>query len=125
MSFEDAYKLDFDTATVAIDGGVKVTVRRLQSKESQQLRRKLERPFERLQRLPDDAAEDILVKQLAGAVLVGWEGVTDKDGKAIPFSTAAADKMLREFPAFREDVIAVAASRDAFKAARDEEVRGN
>lgn len=124
MSFNDAYKVDFDTATMEISGGAKVTVRRLNCKPAQELRKKLQKPYRHIT-IPDNVAEEIGNKVLSGAVLVGWDGVTDDAGAPIPYSPAAALALFEKFPDFRDDVLMVANSREAFQAERDAETAKN
>lgn len=125
MSFHDAYRIDIDAATIEIAGGVKITVRRLGCKEAQAARRKLTKPYRHMQEVPETVQDQITNKVLAQAVLVGWEGMTDKDGAVIPFSTEAALKQIEAYPHFRDDVITAANSREAFQVEQTEATRGN
>lgn len=59
------------------------------------------RPYRRqieLGTLKNDVAENLFVKVFINNILKGWENVQDEDGKAIPFSKAAAEKLFDEMP---------------------------
>jgi hypothetical protein len=42
----------------------------------------------------DDLSDMDRISELAGQVLVGWSGITDDDGKAVPFSQKALEQLL-------------------------------
>ena len=59
------------------------------------------RPYRRLidQNILDESVgNDIMADTFAETVLLGWEGVRDRDGNLLPFSVEAAKKLLRDIP---------------------------
>ena len=107
---------------VDLGGGLKITVRALDSAHSMETRRKLEEPHAALIRsqgkLPDDIAEQIMLKQLANSIVIGWEGVTEKDGTTpIAFSAANAERVFKEYKAFRQEVASVVMDKATWKKA--------
>lgn len=108
--------------------GLKVCVRRLNSKHSRDLRRKLEKPYAtqfRNRDMPDSLQEELLNKQLAQSIVVDWEGVDDpyaevKEGEKAPPLPYSADNVLKvmsdpEFKDFREDILTAAMTRETFE----------
>jgi hypothetical protein len=131
MSFLSRYKTDTslenDGVEVDFGDGVSVTVRRMNNKSAQELRRKLEKPYARMRETPDSVSENILNRVLAEAVVVGWKGVTDENGNELPFSPANAMKIFEnpELRDFKEDIAMASMQRETFKAQADEEAEGN
>jgi hypothetical protein len=59
------------------------------------------RPYRKaiqLQAMDPKIADAIMYKVFAETVLLGWEGVKDKENKAIPFSVEAAIKLFTDLP---------------------------
>jgi len=67
----------------------------------------------------------ILYETYASTVVLGWTGVTDREGKAIPFSEKACIKLFQDLPALFLDLREVASKIDAFKVLDLEESAGN
>lgn len=63
----------------------------------------------------DDVSDMDRLTELAAEVLVGWSGVTDDDGKAVPFSQKALEQLL-EVPMLA--VMIVKAYLDSLKGAK-------
>lgn len=118
MSFIKRYKTDKSAETegvwVVLDDEVEIKVARLNNKEASDLRAKLQKPYKNFSTIPDKVNEDILIKVIAQAVLKGWKGVEDEKG-SIEFSPASAEKVLKDFPDFLNDVITAAAARETFQ----------
>ena len=51
-----------------------------------------------------EKAEDAIVRLVAERLIVDWSGVVDDDGKALPYSTAAAYELLQGYPTLAADV---------------------
>lgn len=108
--------------------GLKVKVRRFKSKASQDARKELEKPFTaELRRGPLDEkiAEDLLLRQMAKAIIVDWEGVTDEEGNELECTFETKLDVLKALPEFRDEIVSIAIDRDSFKAALDEEAEKN
>jgi hypothetical protein len=123
MGFHDRFATNKAAAEegtwVDLGDGVKIKVRRFDSAVSKAVRRKLEEPYTALRRagqeLSDDIAQELLIRQLAQAILVDWRGVTDEEGKSIAFSSDVAYDILKKYDFFLEDVSRIVGSRDTFK----------
>lgn len=108
--------------------GIKVKVRRFKSKASQDARKKLEEPFTaeiRRGPLDEKIAEDLLIRQMAMAIVVDWQGVTSEDGKELPCTFENKYEILKALPEFRDEIAAIAIDRDSFKASLQEEGEKN
>jgi hypothetical protein len=68
---------------------------------------------------------DLEVKLFAAAVLSDWRDVTDRNGKALKFTTKNAEKILRELPLLFQQVKAAAYRWETFRLAVVEEAVGN
>ena len=120
----DIYSFDreaFESGTwVQIGNGISVKVRSPQSAHSKAIRRKLEAPYAALtargKELPDDVAENILIKQLSESLIVDWKGIEGDDGEPLEATPENIEKALRQFQFFRDDVGSVIATRDTYKA---------
>ena len=66
--------------------------------------------------IPDDVAEKLFLEVYAESVVLGWEGVTDEDGKPLPFSKENAVKLFSDLPDLFRDVQNQAAAISNFRA---------
>lgn len=118
MSFASRYKTnkvaEENGVWVVFDDDVEVKVARLNNKKARDLRRTLEKPYRNFSTIPDKAAEEILIKVVAQAVIKDWKGVTDEDGAVIPFNAENAIAVLTEYPDFLNDVVNAAMARETF-----------
>jgi hypothetical protein len=122
--------LEEEGVWVDFGDGLKVQVRRLTSKASREFRRKLEKPYTaqfRNREMPDSLQEELLSKQVAGVVIVNWEGVDnpEKPTEQLPFSTDNALMMCQKFPDFRDDILTAAMERTTFEKEQRENARKN
>lgn len=102
--------------------GVMVKLRRLNSKHSREVRRKLEKPYTaqfRAREMPDSLQEQLLNKQLSESIVVDWKGVPnpDKPEEELPCTPDNVLKMVsnEQFKDFREDILTAAMSQTAFE----------
>lgn len=132
MNLSDRYEFNktaYEEGTwVALGDGIKVKLRSPGSAHSKAIRKKLEAPHAALSRagreLPEDIAEDILIKQFSQSLIVDWKGVQD-DGETIPATPENIERLLRKYPFFRDDIGAVITSRETFKTLTAEADLGN
>lgn len=115
------------------NGDIKLRIRRLSSKISQNARKEAEKPYasqlrakgtdEEKQKLYDA----ILVQQIARGVIADWEGVTDEEGKDIPYSGDVAVEVINgpEMKDFRLEVLNLSMDKDSYRAEVVEEAVGN
>lgn len=136
--FSDIYAHDKTAAEEGvwsdIGSGIKVKVRAFDSAHTRALRTKLQEPFKAILRnnkeIPEDDAQEINIKLIAGSSLLGWnltEGTGQYDEKGneierdIPFSPTTAEQFLRDEPRFARDVISVLMADETFKKRNREE----
>lgn len=62
----------------------------------------------------DQLAEEVLIDVMSQTILTGWEGITDKDGKSVPYSVEAARSYLR-VKDFRRKVDVLSQSFEAYR----------
>lgn len=131
-------KAEEDGQWVDFGDGIKVKVRRLNSKHSRDTRRKLEKPYQaqfRAREMPDNLQEELLNKQMAQSIVVDWEGVDDpyaeagKDGSMPAFACTPENvqKLVSDpdFKDFREDILTAAMTRETFEKEAREDARKN
>ena len=128
--FMERYKTDRNLEEngqwVELGDGLEIKVARISSERSKAVRHRLEKPYAKMRgEIPTSIQEQILIKQIAEAVLLDWKGVTDDEGKAIECTVDAKVKMLTEFKDFLQDVVMVAMEAETFKAQKIEEASKN
>lgn len=112
---------------VEMGEGAKVRIARMYNRKYKQEFQKLMRPYRtqaRTNTLPDDVAEELLIKVMAATILLDWKNIF-LDGKEIPYSPANAEKMLTMFKDFRNIVSEYAQDMDLFRTAELEEAAKN
>lgn len=122
--FQTNRDLEEEGVVVDFGEGIKVKVARIQSDRSRAVRRRLEKPYrKRFQNndLPEDVAENILVCQMAEAIILGWEGVTDRNGNPLECTEGNIKKVLTDFPDFRDAVLQASIARETFLESEQEE----
>jgi len=111
------------------ESNIDLKLRRLTSKESVKVRRRLDKQFKGKQQrdgtYDDDTATAIMVKQMAHAVIVDWTNIRDRDRTEIPFSPEAAEKLMTLLPTFRDVVLVYANDMDNFRITASDEVEKN
>lgn len=70
-------------------------------------------------KIPNEVMADIVLQAIGKAVLVDWEGVED-EGKVVKYTNDAAYKILKEYPDFADDVMAIANNVSNFQDAVEE-----
>jgi len=100
--------------------GLKVRVRRLNSKFSKDVRRKLEKPYSgqyRGREMPESLQDELLNKQMAKAIIVDWEGVPNPDSPEEMLACTEENilRMVGEFKDFRDDILTAAMERTTFQ----------
>lgn len=125
-------RLEEDGAWVDINElyGLKIKIRRLRSDASLKAYERIVRQTfgEGKLRKPEDLtakqSEEILIEQMADAILIDWQGLYDNDGNDIPYSKEAALTFL-QMKDFREFVYQAANERDTFREKADEDAEKN
>ena len=125
--FEVDKALEEEGAWFDVGDGGRLKIARRNNRRYREHLRRLTRGKEqqlRLNVLPEAAAEEMLVKALAGCVLLDWKGI-EIDGKEVQYSEATAAEFMRAYPDFRELVDALADDIEAFRQSQDEEAEKN
>lgn len=105
---------------VARAGGANAAFKRLMSDKLRPYRKQLD-----LGTIDEDLAQKILVEVYSESVILGWEGVTDEKGQALPFTRTNVAKLLTDLPDLFRDIQEQAASLSNFKAEQLEEEAKN
>lgn len=111
-------------------GDIKLRIRRLSSKISQNARKEAEKPYAaqlRLKETPQEVYDSILVQQIAHGVIADWTGVIDDEGKELPYSPQVAADVIAgdEMKDFRLEVLNLSMSKDEYRAEIIEQSVGN
>lgn len=127
--FQTDKVLEENGVWVDFGDGLEVKVARFNSARSKEVRRRLEKPFKGVfrsgQDLPEDKSTDILVKQMAEAIILDWKGVLGPDGKVLEPTLENKIKVLTDLPDFREVIATAALESATFKTLEDEEAGKN
>jgi hypothetical protein len=119
MGFLNKYKTDKNAEVngvwIEVDDGVEWLIARLNNERAREMRRKLEKPYRSFQSIPDKVSEEILRKVIASTVLLDWKGMTDDNGKAIPYSAEKAEELLKDLPDLLTDVANASMARETFQ----------
>lgn len=116
--------------------GIRVRIRRLNSQHSQEVRRRLEKPYGnqyRNREMPASLQEELMVKQLAQSIVLDWEGVEDPshqpaEGEAqkmLSFSPDNAVRIFSQYKDFRQDVVEASMEKATFQDEIRKESEGN
>jgi hypothetical protein len=80
--------------------------------------RKLTQPYRRQianGTIDPEQADALLAKAFARSVIVGWEGVTGRDGEPMDFTVANAEKLLTDLPDLFADLRSLAEDMNAYR----------
>tara|TARA_R110002096_G_scaffold375632_1_gene569251 strand:- start:41 stop:457 length:417 start_codon:yes stop_codon:yes gene_type:complete len=67
--------------------------------------------------LSDEVATTVLINVYADSVVLGWEGVTDKEGESLEYSRENVVKLLTDLPDLLEQIKEYSEDSDSFNAA--------
>lgn len=108
---------------------IKIKIRRFKSKKSRKVREQLEAPYKRAMRVGGTISEEdnirITNRQVAEGIIADWQGVTDRSGNILPYSPAAALKLMEELPEFRDSVVEISLSLESFREEDKTAIEGN
>ena len=105
-------------AVLSRDPLIRVKVRRLKSKRSLEARKELDKPFAneiRRGTLSTDEQKDLALKQIAHGVIAAWEGVTDAEGKELPYTPKNAYDILKALPELADLIIGISVEAENYK----------
>lgn len=119
--------LELNGVWVDIGEGAKLLVARVGNPRYRERLRALMKPYKRQVRtdtLPEDLSEDMVLRAFSETILLGWEGLEDEDGKAVPYSREKAYELLRDLRDFRAIVAEIAQEQETYRA-MEAEAEGN
>lgn len=109
--------------------GVNLKVRRIDSKHSDAVKRRIDKALghraDKNGQYPEDVYQTVLVNWIGQSLLADWSGVLDQNGHEIPFSTSNAIKVLNAVPQVRAIIFGLANTMPAFRAQKIAEIEGN
>jgi len=127
--FETDETAEREGVWVDMGDGLKVKVARFNNPAHRKIVESLQKPYRNILRaggrLPADVQEDIAIRSMAEAILLGWEGVTDEAGAPLAYSAANAAKVLGDLRDFREQVAFLALEAETFRREALEEAGKN
>lgn len=130
MSLYDLYATDPDMEKGGIilnyGEGVRVKIARAGGANANfaKVLERLSRPYrKRLDTgtLDDDTANDLFTRVFAEAVVLDWEGVTDREGKPVKFNADNCAALFKDLPDFFADVRDAATTVSNYRAEEIEE----
>lgn len=133
-SFLDRYATnksqEEDGVWVDFGDGIKVKIRRMNSKHSRECRARLEKPIAakfRGRDYPLEIQEDLFNLQLAHSIIIEWEGVPDaKDPSKMAGNTPEERlAVLKAYPDFREEIAQASLERATFQDISKKDAEGN
>lgn len=124
--FKTDKTLEREGTWVELGDGIAIKVVRINHPDAQALRKKLEKPYRHYKEgVPDDVLQKIVNRVLAEEILRDWRGITDLDGREIPYTTENAQKLIDALEDFRDEVAKQSLERENFKAAAVEDAGKN
>lgn len=108
---------------------IEVKLRRMTSKKSIQVRRRLDKQYRSKQNKRGEYDEEfgmrVVVEQIAEAIIVDWANVIGRDGKPLECTPENKLMLLTKLPAFRDAVIIYSNELENFRIENAEEAEKN
>lgn len=125
--FKTDAALENEGAWIDYGAGMKFKMRRFSSKKVIDFKNAVEKPYRAkgVNDIPDEIAEVLAREIIAGAILIGWEGVFGTDEQPIEFSKDNALKLLVDLPDLAKMLLADSLNADNFKNKEKKEIAGN
>ncbi|PZQ46168.1 MAG: hypothetical protein DI551_05675 [Micavibrio aeruginosavorus] len=113
LEAEKGVKLEYDGFSINIHraGGGNRNYQRVLANKMRPHRRKVEQGA-----LGEEVSRRLLAEVYAEAVVTGWDGVTDRDGKALEFTAENCVTLLLDLPDLFDDIINSASDVRNFRA---------
>ncbi len=135
MSFYKTYKTNGanETDGIVLDYGDSGKIRIARAggsnrKYTEQVRLKLLKPYERQianNTMDEEASTRIFAEIYASTIILGWEGVSDENGKPLAFTRDNVIKLLTDLPELFRDIQDAAQKFSNFREAELDEERKN
>ena len=108
---------------------INVKLRRMTSRASVVVRRRLEKQYKKHQdrrgNWPDDINEKMINMQIAEVIVVDWENMVDRDGTAIPCTKDSILTLVTRLPTLRDIIAVFSAEMDNYRVATVEDSEKN
>lgn len=112
---------------IAYKGGSQLLIARHGNKKHEAAYERMLKPYQRGRRggtIPEDVLENVGIRCLARYILLDWKGIAD-EGKELPYSPEAAERLFRKYPLLMDDVFAFSQKAETFLVEEEEEIAGN
>lgn len=112
-------KLEQDGVWVDLDDETSILIARMNNKKYRNALRRVLKPYKTqisAGTIQPGKLDDLLVTPLAAHVLLDWKGLT-VNGEPTEYSREAAERVMQQFPDFRELVVTLASDMDLFRTA--------
>lgn len=116
--FATDLELEESGVWVDIGEGARLRVARVGNPRYRKRLRELLAPHKRLVRidkLPEDLSDELVIKAFAETILLDWEGLEDDNGEPIEYSVEHAIELLTGLRDFRMMVAEIANEQEAFR----------
>lgn len=108
---------------------IEIKIRRFDSKVSRKTHESLRAPYARTLKfggvIPQDVEDDLGLKHVARGVIADWKGFTDREGNEVPYSVAAAEKILAELPDLKNAIASISIDVKNYRDEVKKDVLGN
>jgi hypothetical protein len=107
---------------VDLDETTKLKIARGGNKANRELVKKLLAPHKialRNDKLPEHIIEDVGCKAMAQTILLDWQGMQE-DGKNLPYTPENAERLLKDYPDFRDQVAQLSGEISLFQIEQEE-----
>lgn len=95
-----------------------VKVARWNNPKHREVMRRLSKPYQQQierETIGEDLASELMVKAMATAIVMDWEGAVGKDGKPLHYSYDNVVTLLTDLPDFRGDVQIAARAQEQYR----------
>ncbi len=75
--------------------------------------------------LPAKDADELEIRLVANALVTGWRGVTDAEGKDLPYTKENLRRIITDLPHLRREIVAMSNLTETYKQAASEALEGN
>jgi len=123
MNIDEIFAIDKDASEDGkwfdLGPNASIKMRSLKSEKSRAVRVRLELPYKSLTRsgrdIPNEAAEEILTRQMTEAVIIDWKGLSNNEGPLGAYTPDAGYNLLTKNTEFRDQLAQMVFDTEAFK----------
>jgi hypothetical protein len=108
---------------------IEIKIRRFDSKASRKVHEALRAPYQRTLKfggvIPPEVEDELGLQHVAKGIIADWKGFTDREGNEVPFSVAAAEKILRELPDLKNAIAGISVDVKNYREEIKKDILGN